>query len=412
MLLYHIADTHFGKSINGASLIEDQRYWVNKFIEKCDENRPDAILIAGDVYDRVNPSGEAVKLLSDMLTELDSRDIPVFMVAGNHDSGPKVEFGKEILAKRNIHIVGTATREVVHYTMDDPDGFGPVTFWLVPYVFPEKVSVLFGDNNIRNYGDAMTRLLSAQNIDTSHRNVIVSHQNVVAHGVEVEHGGSETSTGGVGPIEYTVYDDFDYVALGHIHSGLHVGRSSIRYAGTPLCYHFDETRYSNKGIVKVELGRKGEKIGVSTVPIAPLHPMHPISGTRDEVYDEVENRVGEGEYVAITLTDMRFTSEISDYLRAIITGRNGLLLETLSTFNEFNTTGVAATLSDVSRKNVEVLFADFYKAQMAGQDPSAEENEFLEFLGELVRNNTESTTEEDIQRVLDKLREDEEGGNV
>ena len=214
--------------------------------------------------------------------------------------------------------------------------------------------------------------------------------------------------GGIGPVEYSVFDAFDYVALGHIHSGLHVGRNAVRYAGTPLCYHFDETRYPNKGIVEVTLGKKGDEIKPSVITIEPLHKMHFISGTKEEVLDEVENRVGNGEYAGITLTDSRFTSEFSDYLRTVITGRGGVLLETLSTFNEFSNSGAAATSKEVRDKPVENLFADFYKSQTADKDPSEDELEIMQFLGELVRNNKEATVEESAQKLLDKLGNDKE----
>ena len=411
MLLFHIADIHLGKSINGMPLTDDQRYWICEFLKKCDEKKPDAVLIAGDVYDRVNPVSDAVELLDYLLSGLDEKGIPVFMIAGNHDSGPKLQFAQSILAKSNIHIAGKPSKEVVHYTMDDPDGNGPVTFWLVPYIFPEVISHIFEDDSIKTYNDAMVKLLSAQDIDSTHRNVILSHQNVVVNGEEIERSGSESTAGGLGPIEYSVFDAFDYAALGHIHSGLHVGRSAVRYAGTPLCYHFDETRFQNKGIVEVTLGKKGDEVKSVIIPIAPLHKMHRISGTREEVYDEVQNRVGEGEYVGITLTDMRFTSDISDYLRSVITGRGGVLLETLSTYNEFINSGATATSRDVRDKPVENLFADFYKSQMADKDPAPDELDIMQFIGEMIRNSKESTVEQDAQKLLDKLSNDK-GDNV
>lgn len=414
MLLYHIADLHIGKNINGTSLIDDQRYWIDRFSEQCDKGHPDAILIAGDVYDRVNPSGDAVELLDFFITELESRNVPVFMISGNHDSGQKLRFAKSILAKRSIHIAGTVSKEIAHHTMEDPDGYGPVTIWMLPYVFPEAVKVLLDDNTISTYTDAVSKLIAAQNIDTTHRNVILSHQNVTANGKEVEYGGSETMVGGIGAVEYTVYKDFDYVALGHIHSGFDVGRPTVRYAGAPLCYHFDETKYEwtiGKGIVEVELGEKGEAISPSIIRIEPLHKMHPITGTKDEIYDEVENRVADGEYVKVTITDMRMTSEISDYLREIITSRNGLLLETLSTYNAFSNSGSTISSKEVQEKPIEDLFADFYKSQTNNHDPSEEEFELLHFLGEIVRNEKESTLEEDVQKILDKL-DKMDGGNA
>lgn len=411
MVLYHIADLHIGKSIYGRSMLEDQRDWIDKFLAKCDESRPDAVLIAGDVYDRSNPSGEAMDLMGYFLSELDSRDIPVFMIAGNHDGGSRIDYVSGILLKRNIHLAGNVTVKIPNYTVESPsDGFGPVTFWLVPYIFPEKISNLLEDDSIRTYTDAMTRYLEAQDIDFSHRNVILSHQNVVVNGEEIERGGSETLVGGVGQIEYTVFDGFDYVALGHIHSGLEVGRRSVRYAGTPLCYHFDETKFSKKGFVKVTLGKKGEEPLTEPIQIQPLHKMRYITGTKDEVFLKVENEVGEGEYVGVVINDMRLTPEIVSYLTALVEGRNGFLLMRESSYSEFVNSGASASTEQVRQKAVEELFSDFYIAQTGGTVPSDAEYELMHYVGEIVRNSHDSD-DEDVDKILNMLLKNE-GDNV
>lgn len=240
MKFYHLGDLHFGKSIYGLSMLDDQRYFVDRFLECCTQERPDAVVIAGDVYDRSAPSGDAVELLDYMLTELAGMDIPVMLVAGNHDSGQRLSFASSILAKQNVHIAGTPQKAMEHVTLGDPDGSGPVTFWLLPYIYPEVASHVLDDEEIRTYEEAIRRMIEEQEIDPSHRNIIVSHQNVVANGREAERGGSESMVGGVGQIDYSAYDAFDYAALGHIHSSYPVGRDEIRYAGTPLCLVSDK----------------------------------------------------------------------------------------------------------------------------------------------------------------------------
>ena len=409
MILYHIADLHIGKSIYGRSMLEDQRDWVEKFLAKCDEKRPDAVLIAGDVYDRSNPSGEAMELVGNFLSELDDRDIPVFMIAGNHDGGEKVDYLRSILVKQNIHVSGKINREIEHFTMENPDGNGPVTFWLVPYIFPERISSLLDDDSIRTYTDAMKKYLEIQNIDKTHRNVILSHQNVVNNGVEVERGGSETMVGGVGQIEYTVYDDFEYVALGHIHSGFSVGRGEVRYAGTPLCYHFDETKHDKKGYVEVTLGAKGEEVKTELVEIKPLHKMRFIEGSKNNVIKKVEEGVGNGEYVGVVINDMRLTPEIASYLASIVESREGVLLYKDSSYREFSNNGASADRKSVNEKAVEDLFSDFYRSQTGDMIPTDEEYALMHMLGELVRNSdaTKENDEKNVDKLLNKLLADD-----
>ena len=137
MKIFHLADLHFGKTIYGLSMLEDQRYWTDRFLDLCRDEKPDAVVIAGDVYDRASPSGDAVELLDHLLTQLAEEGIPVMMAAGNHDSGQRLAFGSTLLARQNIHIAGTISKEVSHVRMEDPDGHGPVTFWLLPYLYPE-----------------------------------------------------------------------------------------------------------------------------------------------------------------------------------------------------------------------------------------------------------------------------------
>ncbi|MDE7428800.1 MAG: exonuclease SbcCD subunit D, partial [Lachnospiraceae bacterium] len=274
MKFLHLSDLHFGKSLYGVSLIDnkDQAYWAERFLEKVEEVQPDAIVIAGDIYDRSAPSGEAVELMDSLLTRLEQLQIPVMMISGNHDSGQKLAFAGDILAKQNVYIAGKPDKELCHVTVQEKDRSGEVTFWLMPYLFPAIVAQKLEDDSIGDYETAVRRLLEEQEIDFSKRNVLVAHQNITADGREAERGGSESMVGGVGQIDYRVFDGFDYVALGHIHSSYHVGRKGVRYAGSPLCYHFNETRQPQKGPLLVELGEKNTEVRVQPQIIEPLHP--------------------------------------------------------------------------------------------------------------------------------------------
>ena len=256
MRFLHLADLHFGKSIYGLSLLDngDQKHWVERFLDLAREAKPDAVVIAGDVYDRSAPPGAAVQLLSDMLTALAEMGVPVLMTAGNHDSAQRLAFAHALLAREGLHISADLFASGALTRVSLADAHGPVDFWLMPYVFPALAEQALGLEGLRGYDAAVRALLSRQPVDFSRRNVLVAHQNVTARGVEALRGGSESMVGGVGQVEYTAFDGFDYVALGHIHAACPVGRETVRYAGSPLCYHFDETRQRAKGPVLVELG--------------------------------------------------------------------------------------------------------------------------------------------------------------
>lgn len=402
MRFYHLADLHFGKSIYGRSMLEDQRYWADQFLQHCRNEKPDALLIAGDVYDRSAPAAEAVELLDYFLTELAGMDITVIMIAGNHDSGRRLSFGSSMLAKQKIHIAGTASKEMAHVRFEDPDGYGPVTFWLMPYTYPEQISVIFNDDEIRTYEQAVRKLIDEQHIDQSERNVILSHQNVTANGKEAERGGSESMAGGIGRIDFPVFDAFDYAALGHIHSAYPVGRNEVRYAGTPLCYHMAETRQKDKGFTEVILKEKGSSPQIRTIPVRPLHRMRYFSGTKEYIYDVLKEDQGRDEYIGITITDQRITPEISSYLKQMFTLRGSVLMELLSSFSLYAGHASAAEKNAAETKRVEELFSDLYTEQCGGTPPSDEEYELMKYAGEIVRNSDahEAMDPKDIEKIV------------
>ena len=411
MRFLHLADLHFGKSIYGTSLLEngDQGYWVDCFLALAEELFPDAVVVAGDVYDRSAPSGDAVQLLSRLLTGLSELSIPVMLTAGNHDSVQRLAFLSPLLRREGVHISGPLAQSpaLAHVTLTDEHG--PVTFWLMPYVFPALVAQALGTENLRDSGEAVRLLLSRQGIDFAGRNVLVAHQNVTANGAEAERGGSESMVGGVGQIDYTVLDGFDYVALGHIHAAYPVGRDTVRYAGSPLCYHFNETKQAAKGPVLVTLGAKGEPVKTETLAIPPLHPMRELRGAFEELRDAELANPRRGEYLRVVLTDRRVSPEIAVFFRELYKSRDSILMELCSDYQ--TAAGGAGMLSrgDVEEKSVEDLFADFYAERRGGEMPTEEDATLLRFAGELLsRADVRAAPgEKETQKLLDWLLEQE-----
>ena len=415
MRFIHLADLHFGKSIHGVSLIDnqDQVVWVERFLKIAQEIRPDAVVIAGDVYDRSAPSGEAVALFDRMITRLEQLEISVLLIAGNHDSGQRLSFAGGILAKQNIYIAGTMEKKLMH--VEKKDEFGTVNFWLMPYLFPALVADRLEDESIRDYDMAVRHLLQEQEIDFSQRNVLVAHQNVVADGRTVEPGGSESMVGGVGQVDFTAFDGFDYVALGHIHSSYHVGRNTVRYAGSPLCYHFDEIKQPQKGPVLVSMGEKNKEIHMETLVIEPLHKMREIKGSYAGVKEEIEKQRSTEEYLRVVITDQRISPEISESVRNLCRSRNSIVMALVSEYREYG------DVSDVEKrtgekKSVEEYFEELYKQRNHENEPDEKDQKLFAFVGEQVRHADETEKqcsepdEGEVDRLLAFIMENYAGG--
>ena len=410
MRFLHLADLHFGKTIYGTNLLEngDQGDWVTRFLALAEELRPDAVLIAGDVYDRSAPSGDAVQLLSRMLSALNGQGVPVLLTAGNHDSVQRLSFLRPLLAREGLHISG-ALRSPTLSRVTLRDEYGPVHFWLMPYVFPALIAQALGDDSLRDCDSAVRALLARQEIDFSERNVLLAHQNVTANGAEGPRGGSESMVGGVGQIDWTAFDGFDYVALGHIHAAYPVGREAVRYAGSPLCYHFNETRQPAKGPLLVELGEKGAPVRTRTLTIPPLHPMRELRGGFEELRDAELADTRRGEYLRVVLTDRRVSPEIAAFFRELCAGRDSVLMELCSEYRQFTGEAGAPSREAVEQKSIETLFCDFYTERSGGVPPTDADEALLRFAGEQLRHADVHTlpTEREIRKLLDYLSEQE-----
>ena len=410
MRFFHLADLHFGKSIHGVSLLEngDQGHWVTEFLELAEEKKPDAVVIAGDVYDRSAPSGEAVRLLSRMLTALSELRIPVMLVAGNHDSAQRLSFAGPMLARQGLHISGLLSDSPIltHVTLEDEAG--PVTFWLMPYVYPALIAQSLGEESLGDNDRAVRRLLEVQPVDFSRRNVLIAHQFVTAGGEEGIRGGSESMVGGVGQIDVSAFDGFDYVALGHIHAAYPVGRDTVRYAGSPLCYHFDELRQAKKGPVLVELGPKGQ-VSTETFVIPPLHPMRELRGAYEELRDRELAETRTGEYLRLVLTDRRMSPEIGAFFEDLCRARGSILMERCSEYDPFAGRAAALSARAVEQKSVPELFSEFYAARSGGDEPSEADRELLERALQLMEQSDihEAPAPRDMDRLLEYILEQE-----
>ena len=406
MKFLHLADLHLGKSIYGTSLIDngDQGVWVNRFLERVSELRPDAVVVAGDVYDRGLPPGRAAQMLSGLVTRLADMKIPVLMTAGNHDSIYHLSFLSPLLETSRVFISKPLEQssELVHMTLKDE--YGPVIFWLLPYVYPAMAAQVLKDEGIRDYDTAVRRILAEQPVDITQRNVLVAHQNVTADGQETERGGSESMVGGIGQVDYTAFDGFDYVALGHIHSSYAVGRETVRYAGSPLAYHFNETKQPVKGPLLVTIPEKSGRITIERQDIEPLHRMREIRGTYDEIRKRAASQPWENEYLKIILTDQRITPLISDFIHTTARSHGSTVMELTSEYSAFMGDAVFSGAGDMREKPVEKLFADFYRDRNNGAEADEEDLELMTFVGELTRNAAVTQTEpdeKDFRKVLD-----------
>ena len=285
------------------------------------------------------------------------------------------------------------------------DDVGPVNFYLMPYICPALSQEALGDAEIRDYDAAVRSILAAQDIHTDERNVILAHQNVTESGVEHEQGGSESMVGGLGQVDYTAFDMFDYAALGHIHAAYPVGKPEVRFAGSPLCYHFNETKQAKKGPLLVTMGEKGEELTIETLAVAPLHPMREMKGSYEDVRNELLGSEARGEYLRIVLTDQRISPETSGFLRSLCEARESVLMDLTSEFTGFSGEAGAAEADALRSRSLTELFAGFYAARSGGAEVDEGDLHFLKCAEELAERAdiNEKPSDADILRLLGEL---------
>lgn len=307
MKFFHLSDLHIGKQLHHYNLREDQERILSEIISYAKELRPDAVVIAGDIYDKSVPSAEAVTVFDEFLTSLSSiqPSIPVLMISGNHDSAERLLYASKILKNHQIYVAGYVPGKPDEYiskvTLEDK--YGEVDFYLLPFLKPSYVRNVFEEEAPQSYNDAVSRLLGREKIDyAKRRNVLVSHQFYTGNGETPLTCDSETiSVGGLDNVDIAAVKEFDYAALGHIHGGQKVGYDHIRYCGTLLKYSVSESGHE-KSLTVVTLKGKGEKAEIEKLPLHPLRDVRSVKGELKVLLSEADEKNRE-DYISVTLTD-------------------------------------------------------------------------------------------------------------
>ena len=373
MKLLHLSDLHIGKRVNEYSMLKDQRHILEQILNIADEEEPDAVLIAGDVYDKSMPGGDAVLLFDWFLTGLSDRKIPVLLISGNHDSPERLSFARKLLWESRIHISEVYKGKVEKITKKDE--YGEVYFHLIPYLKPSAVRQYFPEEEITDYESAMEVVLKNLDLNPAKRNVLLVHQFLT--GAD-RSDSEEISVGGLDDISAGLFDGADYVALGHLHRPQKVLRETMRYAGSPLKYSFSEADHK-KSVTLVELKEKG-KVIVKTRDLVPLRDMRKIKGSYLELTqkENYENTNVE-DYLSITLTDEEEIPAVLGKLSAIYP--NIMKLEYDN--KRSRAMGIDHVERRVEQKSPLALFSEFYEMQNNSQLSEEQKDYLLELMEDI-----------------------------
>lgn len=353
MKILHLSDLHFGKRLNNFSLLEDQ-YHVNRQIFKlAKDTHIEAVIIAGDVFDRQIPSAGAVQLFDDFLNFWAELNLPVFIISGNHDSAERLSFGAHIFSQNNIYISPVYNGQIEPISLND--AYGKINFYLLPFIKPATVRPFFPDEKINSYTEAVQTVLNNLPLNKDERNILIAHQFVTG---AVLSDSEEIVVGGLDNVDAHVFDAFDYVALGHIHTPQTILRDSIRYCGTLLKYSFSEANQQKCATV-IDIKAKGQ-MDITAYPVKPLHDMRKIKGTYAELTDR-QNYIGTDtdDYILATLTDEEDVPDAIGRLRSIYPNIMQLDYDNIRTRTRNN---IEAVDINTSKAPLE-LFGEFYKLQ-------------------------------------------------
>lgn len=360
MRFAHLADLHIGKKLNGISLIEDQRYVLNQTIDLMKEHQVDALIIAGDIYQTSQPSNEAMMVFDEFLGKLVDLNMPVYMISGNHDSEEKIAYFSKLIKKSNIH-----TSSLFHgstQTISVSDEYGEIDIHLLPFIKPIDVKKYYPDKTIDSYQTMMEVIFENIKLDPSKRHVLVCHQFIT--GGEISD--SEVfAIGMLDNINHSVFDGFDYVALGHLHRPQHIGRDTIRYSGSLMKYSLSEVN-SNKSMTIVDLKEKGN-VSIEKYPLEPIRDLVELKG----LYKDLMNMPYTEDYVSITLTDELV---LPDAYLSLLTNFPNMIQYKIQKSNEVFE---AQDLVDIDSKSVLDLFVDFYRGQNNDKQPTKEQLDLI-----------------------------------
>ena len=376
MKFFHLSDLHIGKQLHRYNLKEDQQVILKEVITYAKELRPDAIVIAGDIYDKSVPSAEAVNVFDEFLTDLSeiTPEIPILIISGNHDSPDRLKYASEILKRHHIYLAGNVPERPEEHIekVTLHDAYGEVNFYLLPFMKPAYVKNIFVDGTPETYSDAVKEIIKREKIDyKDKRNVLVSHQFYVGEKAESpETCDSEVfSVGGIDNVDIGSVKEFDYVALGHLHGAQCIGKPEIRYCGTLLKYSVSEST-QNKSLTVVTLKAKGEKPEIENYPLHPLRDVRKKKGTLDEIIKEAQE-TEKNDYISITLTDEIDPYKPKEQLERIFSH----ILE-IRVDNQRTRTKLKEMDEELVMKDPFTSFAEFYK-EMQGREMNGEEETIM-----------------------------------
>ncbi len=371
MKLLHISDLHLGRRLFNFDLLEDQKIVLSQIVDIAREEAVDGVLIAGDVYNRASPSAEAMTVFSDFISALSQLGSPVFVISGNHDSAERISCFSGLLRASGIFVSETFDGHLQSHVLTD--GHGSVTIHLLPFIKPANVRRFYPDEEITSYADAVRAVL-ANSPMAGGRHVLVAHQ-FITGAVSCE--SEEHVIGGLEDVPHDLFDAFDYVALGHLHGGQRVGREEVRYCGSPLKYSFSETNHVKAAVI-VELGAAGE-VEIRKIPLTQPHDMRRLSGSFEELmaadYSE--------DYMHLVVTDENPRPDAIFALRTVFPNTMRYSVENSKTGEDVS----VQELTDMEKRSPLELFADFYRYQNNGVDPTGEQLELMtEIITELTEN--------------------------
>ena len=388
MRFFHLSDLHIGKQLHHYNLREDQEHILAEVISYAEKLHPDAVVIAGDVYDKSVPSGEAVTVFDDFLTRLSAVDpaIPILVIAGNHDSAQRLDYASRLLGSHRIYIAGRAPESEEEYLkkITLTDEYGRVNFYLMPFLKPGYVRGLCGGEAPENYTAAVQAVLGREKIDPGERNVLVSHQFYTGRDIRTgEEISPETcdsellSVGGIDNVDISVLSGFDYAALGHLHGAQKVGGENIRYCGTLLKYSVSEAG-QEKSLHMVSLGAKGVPVNVEKLPLHPLRNVRRVRGELEEIISAADPEHRD-DYVSVTLTDEIDPYKPKEQLQKVYSHILEVRMD-----NERTRKKLEFDEGEIRMEDPLDVFSDFYR-EMQGREMSEEETEILRFVFDKVK---------------------------
>lgn len=372
MKLLHLADLHIGKSLNDYSLLEDQRYILDQILVLIAEHQVDALLIAGDVYDKSIPSEEAVKLLDYFLCRLTASGVKTYLISGNHDSDERLNFGSALFQKNQVYIAAKYQGQLFKHSCEDE--FGLVNFFLLPFVKASQVRYFFPELEIASYNDAVAAALEQAEFNPAERNILLAHQFVAGHAADPELAGSEGASaqvvGNVEKVGVDCFAAFDYVALGHIHAPQSVGRPTVRYAGSPLKYSLSEINNA-KSVPLITLGPKGQ-LDIELLPLQPRRELRQLKGQMRQLL-QPENIVSPDDYIYAILTDDEPINNAMEIFRQYYPNTLKIAYDNAHT----RAIGQAVLGGNVTKdRSFAELLADFYQL-MYGREISEAEMQIM-----------------------------------